>query len=871
MKSPANRKKSASRKAEARPAAEADAGSAGTAQVGPTVEAEAGLTAKEDSRLDPARAWFNERGWSPFPFQEEVWQRYLRGQSGLIHAATGYGKTYAAWFGPLLDAIRAGDPGGGGLRVLWITPLRALVNDTVQALSKPLEDLGIPWRVERRTGDTSSEVKSRQRDSLPEVLVTTPESLSLLLTYANLRTEFDGLQAVIVDEWHELLGSKRGSQTELVLARMRAWRPNVRLWGVSATISNLDEALGVLVGSERTQRSEQTAVVRGRESKEVVVDTLLPDAVERFQWTGHVGLNMAGAVASEIDQAATSLVFTNTRSNAELWYHALLSARPEWAGRIAVHHGSIDRKTRRWIEKSLGQGAMRCVVCTSSLDLGVDFAPVERVFQIGSPKGIARILQRAGRSGHQPGAVSRITCVPTHALEMVEFAAARQAARDQLVEPREPIGKPYDVLVQHLVTVAIGGGFKPEELLREVRDAWSFRDLTDEEWEWALQFCRTGGASLKAYEHYRRIVEFEGLQVCASNELARRHRMSIGTIASDASIGVYFRNGHKLGTVEESFVSRMKHGDVFFFSGRVLEFVRIRELKAYVRPGKALKGAVPRWQGGRMPLSGEMSAAMRRMYGAAQSGNLDDVEMEALRPILELQAAWSVIPTDGELLLERVRTREGYHLFLYPFEGRTVHEGLAALIAYRMAKITPMTVSMSYNDYGIEFLSPEPAPIERALEEGLFSEENLIEDIEASINAAEMARRQFRGISRVAGLVFTGYPGRSKGASQVQASSSLLFDVFMRHDPDNLLIRQARRQVREDQLEQKRLEATLSRIRTARLLVVDTPRVSPLAFPILVDRMGQKVSTERLSVRIQRMQDQLEKAATQSLAENARK
>ncbi len=756
--------------------------------------------------------------------------------------------------------------------MLWITPLRALVNDTVQALNKPLEDLGIPWRVERRTGDTSSEVKSRQRDALPEVLVTTPESLSLLLTYANLRTEFDGLQAVIVDEWHELLGSKRGSQTELVLARMRTWHPDVRLWGVSATISNLDEALGVLVGSERSEsRGSQwvfpnAAVVRGRESKEVVVDTLLPDAVERFPWTGHVGLNMAGAVAAEIDQAATSLVFTNTRSNAELWYHALLSARPEWAGRIAVHHGSIDRKTRRWIEKSLGQGAMRCVVCTSSLDLGVDFAPVERVFQIGSPKGIARILQRAGRSGHQPGAVSRITCVPTHALEMVEFAAARQAAEEMRVEPREPIGKPYDVLVQHLVTVAIGGGFRPDDLLREVRDAWSFSDLTDEEWEWALQFCRTGGASLKAYEHYRRIVEFEGLQVCASNELARRHRMSIGTISSDASIGVYFRNGHKLGTVEESFVARMKQGEVFFFGGRVLEFVRIREFKAYVRPGKALKGAVPRWQGGRMPLSGEMSAAMRRMYGAAHRGDPDDVEMQALRPILELQAAWSVIPTADELLLERVRTREGHHLFLYPFEGRTVHEGLAALLAFRMARITPMTVSMSYNDYGIEFLSPEPAPIERALQEGVFSEENLIEDIEASINAAEMARRQFRGISRVAGLVFTGYPGRSKGASQVQASSSLLFDVFMRHDPENLLIRQARRQVREDQLEQKRLEATLARIRTARLVVVDTPRVSPLAFPILVDRLGQKVSTERLSVRIQRMQDQLERAANESLA-----
>lgn len=815
------------------------------------------------SELGPARAWFQRRGWSPFEFQEEVWARYLQGQSGLIHAATGYGKTYAAFFGPLLQALQSGDAGGGGLRVLWITPLRALVNDTVEALRRPIADLGLPWHVERRTGDTSAEVKSRQRDALPEVLVTTPESLSLLLTYANLRSEFDSLEAVIVDEWHELIGSKRGSQTELGLARLRAWRPDVRQWGVSATISNLDEALNVLTGPGERRK----AVVQGKESKKVVVDTLLPEVVERFQWTGHVGTNMARAVAVEIDEVATSLVFTNTRSNAELWYQALLAERPEWAGRIAVHHGSIGRKTRRWIEQALNEGAMQCVVCTSSLDLGVDFSPVERVFQVGSPKGIARVLQRAGRSGHQPGAVSRITCVPTHALEMVEFAAARKAAESKMVEPREPVEKPYDVLVQHLVTVSIGGGFRPEEMLAEVRDAWSFRNLTDEEWAWALQFCQTGGASLKAYEHYRRIVEYDGLMVCASNELARRHRMSIGTIVSDTSIGLYFRNGHKLGTVEESFVSRMKKGDVFFFGGRVLEFSKIRDLRAIVRPGKALKGAVPRWQGGRMPLSGEMSAAMRRMYGTARDSGLDGVEMEALKPILELQAKWSVIPSADEILLERVSTRDGHHLFLYPFEGRTVHEGLAALMAYRMARITPMTVSLSYNDYGIEFLSPEPAPFDQALKAGLFDAEGLLEDIEDSINAAEMSRRQFRGIARVAGLVFSGYPGRSKGAGQVQASSSLLFDVFMRHDPDNLLIKQARRQVREEQLEQKRLEATLARIRAARLVVVDTPAVSPLAFPILVDRLGQtRLTTERLGTRIERMKAQLEQAAEKSLA-----
>jgi len=290
------------------------------------------------------------------------------------------------------------------------------------------------------------------------------------------------------------------------------------------------------------------------------------------------------------------------------------------------------------------------------------------------------------------------------------------------------LDKPLDVLVQHMITVALGGGFTESELLSEVRDAWSFRGLSDQEWAWAMEFCQSGGASLKAYERYQRIVEFNGQMICATNELARRHRMSIGTIASDTSIGVYFRNGHKLGTVEETYVARMKEGQSFFFAGRVLEFVRIRDLKAYVRPGKAVKGSVPRWQGGRMPLSSEMSAAMRRMYGASSRNRLDVVEMEALRPILELQSAWSHLPREDELLLERVRTKEGHHLFLYPFEGRLVHEGLAALIAYRLSRLSPLTISMSYNDYGIEFLSPDALPIEQAIREGLFDGDQIMEE-----------------------------------------------------------------------------------------------------------------------------------------------
>ena len=808
--------------------------------------------------------WFSSKGWEPFPFQREAWSAYLGGRSGLVHAATGYGKTHAAWLGAVAEALAAGDRGGGGVRVIWLTPLKALVNDTVSALREPVEALGLPWTIEKRTGDTAADVRSRQRDRLPDVLITTPESLSVLFTFANLRGQFDTLRLVVVDEWHELLGSKRGTQCELALARLRRLKPDLRTWALSATLSNLDEALSVLVG---VRASGSGLIVQGAEKKEVVIDALLPDAVERFQWSGHVGLAMVSTVALELDSATTALVFTNTRSNAEIWYRALLEERPEWAGRLAVHHGSLDKATRRWVEQALASGQLRCVVCTSSLDLGVDFGPVERVFQVGSPKGIARLLQRAGRSGHRPGAVSRVTCVPTHALELVEFAAARVAAGERRVEPRELLEKPLDVLAQHVVTVAISTGFRPEELLEEVRDAWTYRNLTDDEWRWVLDFCSSGGESLRAYEQYRRIAPYEDGYVCASNEVARRHRLSIGTIASDASMTVHFMNGHGLGTVEESFIARLKAGDTFQFGGRTVEYLRSSGMKAFVKPSRAAKATVPRWGGGRIPLSSELSDAMRHLVDEARTGPLGHVEMEALAPILDLQREWSVLPAADEMLIERAVSKDGYHLFMFPFEGRLVHEGLASLVALRLSRLQPISFTLSYNDYGIEFLSAEPAPLEGGLAAGLFDAERLAEDIEESINVSELARRQFREISRVAGLVFSGYPGQMRGLSQVQASSGLLFDVFERHDPGNLLLVQARREVRERQLEIKRLERTLERIRHARLVLVDTPRFSPLAFPILVDRLSQtRISSERLSARILKMQVQLEKEADRSMA-----
>jgi ATP-dependent Lhr-like helicase len=816
-----------------------------------------------DPRIEPAERWFDSRGWEPFAFQREVWSAYLDGESGLIHAATGTGKTYAAWLGAVLESLAEGSATGAKappLRILWITPLRALAADTEAALRMPLADLELSWTLESRTGDTSAAVRSRQRTRLPTALVTTPESLALLLSRDDAQALFSDLRAVIVDEWHELMGSKRGVQTELALARLRGWRPGMRTWGLSATIGNLEDARDALLGV----RAESTPgrIVRGLVPKDIVVDALIPPTIERFPWAGHLGTQLLPQVVEAVEEGETAIVFTNTRSQTEIWYQALLDARPDWAGQIALHHGSLDRARRDWVEDGLRTGKLRCVVATSSLDLGVDFSPVDRVLQIGSPKGVARLLQRAGRSGHRPGAVSRVTCVPTNTLELIEVAAARDGVRAVSVESRHPVERPLDLLAQHVVTVALGGGFQADELKAEVRTTRSYAGLMDDEWQWVLDFVTRGGDALSAYSEFQRVVvRDDGLYVVEDRGVARRHRMSIGTIVSDASITVKYVAGARLGSVEESFIARLNPGDRFVFAGKPLEFVRVRDMTAWVRRTKSTKGLIPRWMGARMPLSTELAASLRARLEEASRGVFRDPEMEAIRPILEVQARWSRIPRADELLIERVKTREGHHLFLFPFDGRLVHEGLAALFAYRISRLVPISFTMSMNDYGVELLSPEPAPLDEALAAGLLSPHGLVDDVPASLNAAEMARRQFREIARVAGLVFQGFPYAGKSARQLQASSGLFFDVFTRYDPGNLLVSQAHREVMERQLESSRLGQTLERLSAGRVVITEPKRTPPLAFPLLVDRTRNSVTSESVGDRVQRMKVALEKAA----------
>ncbi|MBL8384858.1 MAG: ligase-associated DNA damage response DEXH box helicase [Burkholderiales bacterium] len=800
--------------------------------------------------------WFAAQGWRAFAFQRAVWEHMAAGRSGLLHASTGTGKTYAVWFGAL-DAAATPGAAGRPLTVLWITPMRALAADTVRALQAPLPALGIGWTVAARTGDTAAAEKSRQADTPPTVLVTTPESLTLMLARADAHAAFRHLRAVIVDEWHELVGSKRGVQTQLALARLARWRPDLLVWGLSATLGNLDTARAALFGA----RAAAAVTVRGEEPKETVVDTLLPASMERFPWGGHLGLKLLPEVVAEIERHATTLVFTNVRSQAEIWYQALLGARPDWAGVIALHHGSLDREIRAWVEAGLKQGTLKAVVCTSSLDLGVDFLPVERVLQIGSPKGIARLLQRAGRAGHAPGRVSRATIVPTNALELIEAQAAREAAAARRIEARQPPAKPHDVLVQHLVTIALGGGFAADALYDEVRGAYSYRDLTRDEFDRALGFVTDGGA-LAAYPDYRRIAaDADGIHRVSSAAIARRHRMSVGTIVADATMHVAWVGGGRLGTIEESFIARLRRGDAFTFGGRVLELVRVQDMTAYVRKAARSKGVVPQWAGARMSFSSELADASLAVLGAMQAGRFEAPEARAVRALIDLQRRWSALPGPDTLVVEAIRSAEGHHLFVYPFAGRMAHIGLASLFAWRAARDAPGTFSISMNDYGFELVSPRAFDWAALIGAGLFDEARLTEDVLDSLNASELAQRRFREIARIAGLVFQGFPGAPKSTRQVQASSGLFYEVFRRHDAGNLLLAQAEAEALEQELEIGRLRSALAAMRARRLAFTRPARLTPFAFPLMVERLREAVSTESLADRVQRLLAELEAAA----------
>lgn len=800
--------------------------------------------------------WFDGRNWQAHPFQKEMLERYLDGYSGLLNAPTGSGKTLAMWLPILMEWIAKTpeyeEKEQNGLQVLWITPLRALAKDAVKSMREACAELNLKWRVEMRTGDTPQSLKKRQDTKMPECLVTTPESLHVLIAKKNHARHFRNIQVLVVDEWHDLLGTKRGIQLELAAAHLKQLSSTFKVWGISATIGNMEEALHCLLGSDH--QGEKSCIVKANIQKKIEMISVLPEEIETFPWSGHLGVHMVEEVIPIIDRSTTTLLFTNTRNQAEVWYHAILNHRPDWAGIMALHHGSLSSEVRAWVEEALHEERMKLVVCTASLDLGVDFRPVETVIQIGGPKGVARFMQRAGRSGHQPGATSRIYFVPTHSLELVEAAALRKAIGQEVLEQRKPLILAYDTLIQYLLTLAVGDGFKPAEVLEEVKTSFCYSYLDEDAWEKALTFITSGGYALNAYQEYKKVEVEEGTYKILDRKIARRHRLSMGTIVASLQLKVKLIRGGTVGTVEESFISTLEPGDTFWFSGRALELVRVRGNEVQVRKSKKTKGKIPSWNGARMPLSSQMSALLRQeLHDYKHTTNYSE-EIEHLRPLLELQSKRSIIPDQDHFLIERMKSREGYHIFIYPFEGRLIHEMFGALFAYRISQLQPISFSIAMNDYGLELLSDQEIPLEIAIENGLFSTKNLASDLERSVNETLLALKKFHEIAHISGLMFRGYPGQTRNSKHLHATSGLLFKVFKEHEPDHLLLRQAFAEVIDYQIDEERMRAALERIQAQKIEIIDLERATPFSFPIMVDRLREKLSSEKLKDRIEKMQ-----------------
>lgn len=804
-----------------------------------------------ESALQIGKEWFKKLGWTPFQFQVDAWQAYQNGKSGLVNAPTGSGKTYSLLVPILLESKNDPAPKSKGPRSVWITPIRALGKEIELSANEAIDGMQIAWKVGVRSGDTSTRERAKQKETPPQFLITTPESLHLLLSQKGYPEYFKNLKSIVIDEWHELIGSKRGVLVELALSRLKVIAPGLKVWGISATIGNMDQAVEVLIGN--TFASDEIEIIKANIEKKIEIISIFPDEVEKMPWAGHLGIQLLEKVIPIINQSSSTLIFTNTRSFAEIWYQKLLARAPELSGVLAMHHGSISAKIRTWVEDQLHEGKLKAVVCTSSLDLGVDFRPVETIIQVGSPKGVARFLQRAGRSGHQPEATSKIYFLPTNSLELAEAAGLREAMKRKIVEDRIPYIRSFDVLIQYLITLAVSDGFFAATIYEEVKSTSSFSSITEEEWIWCLNFIATGGAALTAYDEYRKVISQNGFYQVENKQIAYKHRLSIGTIVGDTLMHIKLTSGKYLGTIEEYFISRLHVGDVFWFAGKSLELVRIKEMEAHVRPSKKKSGKVPSWQGGRMPLSSQLSEMIRLKIDEAATKSETDNEMKFLRPLMDLQRSRSHLPTQTEFLIEYFQSSEGYHVVMYPFEGRNVHEGLGALVAYRISKIKPITFSIAMNDYGFELLSDQPIPIEEAVEINVLGIEGLSTDILASINSTEMARRKFRDIAAIAGLVFKGMPGKKVKEKHLQSSSQLFFNVFHEYESDNLLLLQAYEEVMDFQLEEARLRKALDRIEQQKIIITHPEKPTPFSFPIIVDRTREKLTSEKIEDRIKKM------------------
>ena len=790
------------------------------------------------------------QGFTPFAFQETAWQRTEAGQHQLIQCPTGSGKTLAATGATLNTLMRRETTEGPVL--LYITPLRAMTRDIEIALSAPL--VGTKHRVVARNGDSTSAERAALFRKPPAVILTTPESLSVLLASVRAKALFAHLATVVVDEWHDLLRSKRGTQTQLCLARLRRLAPTLTVVGVSATLADPEAALHALLAPGETGHLTRSDIAR-----DLTLEILESDSRSRIPWAGHLGLSLLRPLATKLVAGETTVVFTNTRNQAEQWFQALKIVRSDL--QIELHHGSLARDARTVVEAGLKDGSLDVVVATSALDLGVDYQAVEHIIQIGSARTVSRLVQRAGRARHRPGTVGHVLLVPTNRMHLHEYAALARALDQEQLEPICAPVAPMDVLMQHLVTLALQAPWQADAIYAEITATDAYRGLDRTTFDALLKTLHRGSDSLTEYPEFQRLIQdATDAWMVADRRTAARHRMSIGTIVSHTQVRVKMRRGAALGVVEEQFAGRLRPGEVFRFAGRVLQVLTLRDGELLVKPGRAVKATeVPRWTGGRLPLSDTLAAAVVELMGSGHglSARIKNASWltEALRQTESVQQRYSACPSPDRLLVERYQSRDGHHLFVYPFAGWLVHQTLAPILAYRLTQWLPTTLTLTVNDYGIELLADDPEPLDVLLSR--WSEAlklaDLREDLERAINLSELIKREFRSTARIAGWIFEGYPGRQKSARALQTSAGLLFDVLRQYDPDHLLLQQAENDVLTETCDYARLIQTcecLARIPTDCHTLKEP---SPLALPLLIERLEARLSSDTLATRLERL------------------
>ena len=769
--------------------------------------------------------WFDNQAWTPHPHQLSMLDAAAQDQHALLIAPTGSGKTLAGFFPTLIELTNIN---WEGLHTLYVSPLKSLTQDIHRNLETPIADLNLSITLETRTGDTPQNKRQLQRRKPPNILLTTPESLALLLSYHDAHRIFRRTRRVVVDEIHAIAGTKRGDQLALCLARIQKLAPRCQRVGLSATVAFPDALAAWL-----SPGADSKGVIRilGKDGAEPRIKIL--QTSDTMPWSSHSALHAMTDVYEAIKNAETTLVFVNTRAFAEMTFQALWKLNTD-ALPIALHHGSLEKELRRRVETEMAAGKLRAVVATSSLDLGVDWAAVDLVIQIGAPKGVSRLIQRVGRAGHQLDTPSRALLVPANRFEVLECRAALEAVYEGTLDGDAPRPGGLDVLAQHILTLACSGAFSADDLYEEVTNAAPYAELERSDFNDVLAFVDHGGYALRTYKQWRRLqVLKDGQYKVASSAVTRRLRMNIGTIVESAKLKVRLNRGRYLGEVEEYFVLGLEADDTFIFGGRLLRFEGIRDMTVIASPATGHEPKVPAFQGGRLPLTTHLADRVRHMLSDPSHWPLLPPQV---REWLSIQRARSVMPPKDGLLIETFPRGEREFMVAYCFEGRNAHQTLGMLLTKRMDRAGLGPIGFVATDYVIAVWSMYPVTDL----ESLFEEDMLGDDLEDWIADSSILRRTFRTVAVIAGLVERQHPGGKNTGRQVTVSSDLIYDTLRRHQPNHILLRATRRDAAHGFTDIHRLGDMLLRIK-GKILHKRLDQVSPLAVPVLLEIGKERV------------------------------